>query len=201
MHAALEPTQQPDWVLSHEGYNVLSERRCRIPLRLRQRILGHACRSLGQPGPYLGGVAWIHQMGLLAALLRRRPFRHAQHRAAGARTGARRRLVAGAHPTGRRAAAGTRGRSAPRHPQARPAPWLAVVGLDASHPCRHHSNRAGDASSVACGPRGRAPTHVSFARPRWRRREVGSQFRAGRAWHGADATGAGPRRLAYRGRG
>lgn len=25
MHAALEPTQQPDWVLSHEGYNVLSK--------------------------------------------------------------------------------------------------------------------------------------------------------------------------------
>ena len=42
-------------------------------------------------------------MGILAALLRRGPVRHAQHRAASARTRACRRLVPRAHPARRRA--------------------------------------------------------------------------------------------------
>jgi hypothetical protein len=28
MHQALEPTQDPGWVLSHEGYKVLTESAC-----------------------------------------------------------------------------------------------------------------------------------------------------------------------------
>ena len=59
MHEALEPTQDPGWVLSHEGYNVLTESAARIALRVRQRIPGHARRSLGQPGPDLGVLAGI----------------------------------------------------------------------------------------------------------------------------------------------
>ena len=31
MRDALEPTQGPDWILSHEGYNVLTERAARMP--------------------------------------------------------------------------------------------------------------------------------------------------------------------------
>jgi hypothetical protein len=58
MHEALEPTQDPGWVLSHEGYNVLRE--CaRIAPRVRQWFLGHARRAVGQPGPDLGGLAGI----------------------------------------------------------------------------------------------------------------------------------------------
>src|SRR5215510_11491457 len=73
-------------------------------------------------------------MGILAALLRRGPVRHAQHRAARARTGACRRLVPRAHSAGRRAAVGARGRSDPRYPPARHAPRPPAVGLDPSHP-------------------------------------------------------------------
>ena len=148
MREALEPTQDSGWVLSHEGYNVLTESAVESALRARQWLSGHARRSLGQPRPDLGGLAGIHQMGILAALLRRRPVRHAQHRAAGARTGACRRLVPRAHPARRRTAAGARGRSARRHPQARHAPRPAAVSLDASHPCRHHRRQG--ASCAYC---------------------------------------------------
>src|SRR5215472_13187362 len=70
-------------------------------------------------------------MGILAALLRRRPVRHAQHRAASAGAGACRRLVPRAHSAGRRAAVGVRGRSAARHPPTRHAPRPAAVGVGA----------------------------------------------------------------------
>src|SRR5262249_33287761 len=70
-------------------------------------------------------------MGILAALLRRRPVRHAQHRAASAGAGACRRLVPRAHSAGRRAAVGARGRSAARHPPTRHAPRPAAVGVGA----------------------------------------------------------------------
>src|SRR5215831_5264550 len=138
-------------------------------------------------------------MGILAALLRRRPVRHAQHRAASARAGACRRLVPRAHSAGRRAAVGARGRSAARHPPTRHAPRPAAVGVDASHPRRHHRDRARAASLVAGGPRGGAAISATRAGSRRHRRESGGQFRDGRPWHGAGAVGAGPRRLAHRG--
>src|SRR6516165_8686708 len=138
-------------------------------------------------------------MGILAALLRRRPVRHAQHRAASAGAGACRRLVPRAHSVGRRAAVGARGRSASRHPPTRHAPRPAAVGVDASHPRRHHRDRARTASPVAGRPRGGAAISATRTGPRRHRREAGGQFRDGRPWHGAGATGAGPRRLAHRG--
>jgi len=62
MLEALEPTQDPGWVLRYEGYNVLSEsalesRFALISLRVRQRFLGHARRSLRQSRPDLGILA------------------------------------------------------------------------------------------------------------------------------------------------
>src|SRR6516162_9811409 len=138
-------------------------------------------------------------MGILAALLRRRPVRHAQHRAASAGTGACRRLVPRAHSAGWRAAVGARGRSDPRHPPARHAPRPPALGLDPSHPRRHHCDRARAASPVAGGPRGGAAISATRAGSRRHRREAGGQFRDGRPWHGAGAAGAGPRRLAHRG--
>ena len=45
MHAAPEPTQQPDWVLSHEGYNVLTESAVESCFALGNGFR-HACRSL-----------------------------------------------------------------------------------------------------------------------------------------------------------
>ncbi len=59
MLEALQPTQDPSWVLSHEGYNVLTESAVEFALRVRQRVLGHACRALDQPGPDLGSLAGI----------------------------------------------------------------------------------------------------------------------------------------------
>ena len=51
MHAALEPTQQPDWVLSHEGYNVLSESAVESRFALGNGFLGmRAARSVSR-GP------------------------------------------------------------------------------------------------------------------------------------------------------
>ena len=59
LHKSLEATQDPRWVLSHEGYNVLNESAVESALRVRQRLPGHARRSLGQPGPDLGSLARI----------------------------------------------------------------------------------------------------------------------------------------------
>jgi hypothetical protein len=138
-------------------------------------------------------------MGILAALLRCRPVRHAQHRASSASAGACRRLVPRAHFAGRRAALGARGRSDLWHPPARHAPRPAAVGLDASHPRRHHRNWARAASPVAGGPRGRAAISATRVGPRRCRCEAGGQFRDGRPRYGAGASGAGPRGLADRG--
>src|SRR6516225_3704307 len=115
-------------------------------------------------------------MGILAALLRRRPVRHAQHRAASAGAGACRRLVPRAPSAGRRAAVGARGRSAARHPPTRHAPRPAAVGVDASHPRRRHRDRARTASLVAGGPRGWAAISATCAGSRRHRREAGGQF-------------------------
>ena len=55
------------------------------------------------------------------------------------------------------------------------------------------------APPVAGGSRGGPATAAALAGPRRRRRAAGGQFRDGRARHGADAAGAGSRRLAHRG--
>ena len=62
MRAALEPTQQPDWVLSHEGYNVLSESAVESRFAFGNGFLGmRAARSVSR-GPtwvaWLGYIRW-----------------------------------------------------------------------------------------------------------------------------------------------
>ena len=73
MPEVMTASQAPGWVLHHEGYSVLTESGS-IPLCPRQRICRHARRSLGQPRPDVGGLARLFKMGILAALLRGRPF-------------------------------------------------------------------------------------------------------------------------------
>ena len=57
MHDALEPTQDPGWILSHEGYNVLTESAVESRLAFGNGFLGmRAARSVSR-GPTW--VAWL----------------------------------------------------------------------------------------------------------------------------------------------
>src|SRR5262250_25120 len=57
MHEALEPTQDPGWLLSHEGYNVLTESAVESGLAFGNGFLGmRAARSVSR-GPTW--VAWL----------------------------------------------------------------------------------------------------------------------------------------------
>src|SRR5262249_32762292 len=57
MHEALEPTQDPGWLLSHQGYNVLTESAVESGLALGNGFLGiRAARSVSR-GPTW--VAWL----------------------------------------------------------------------------------------------------------------------------------------------
>jgi trehalose/maltose hydrolase-like predicted phosphorylase len=57
MHEALEPTQDPGWILSHEGYNVLTESAVESRLAFGNGFLGmRAARSVSR-GPTW--VAWL----------------------------------------------------------------------------------------------------------------------------------------------
>src|SRR6516164_7069000 len=57
MHEALEPTEDPGWVLSHEGYNILSESAVEARLAFGNGFLGmRAARSVSR-GPTW--VAWL----------------------------------------------------------------------------------------------------------------------------------------------
>jgi hypothetical protein len=85
MHEVLEPTQDPDWILSHEGYNVLSESALESRLAFGNGFLGmRAARSVSR------GPTWValQQMGILAALQCSGTVRRAQHRATSACIGA-----------------------------------------------------------------------------------------------------------------
>src|SRR3974390_3811780 len=62
MHEALEPTQDPCWLLTHEGYNVLSESAVESRLAFGNGFLGmRAARSVSR-GPtwvaWLGYIRW-----------------------------------------------------------------------------------------------------------------------------------------------
>src|SRR6516225_1651725 len=62
MLETLEPTQQPGWVLSHEGYNVLSESAVESRFAFGNGFLGmRAARSVSR-GPtwvaWLGYIRW-----------------------------------------------------------------------------------------------------------------------------------------------
>ena len=117
LHESLEPTQDPRWVLNHEGYNVLSESAVEFGFALGNGFLGtRAARSVSR------GPTWVARLGY---------SRWASGRAATSPAcltcptssrrcrGACRRLVPRAHRARRRTAAGSRGRSARQHPQAR----------------------------------------------------------------------------------
>jgi trehalose/maltose hydrolase-like predicted phosphorylase len=57
MHEALEPTRDPGWLLSHQGYNVLTESAVESSLALGNGFLGmRAARSVSR-GPTW--VAWL----------------------------------------------------------------------------------------------------------------------------------------------
>src|SRR6516164_7917944 len=58
MHEALEPTQDPCWLLTHEGYNVLSESAVESRLAFGNGFLGmRAARSVSR------GPTWVSWMG------------------------------------------------------------------------------------------------------------------------------------------
>jgi trehalose/maltose hydrolase-like predicted phosphorylase len=59
MLEALKPTQEPGWVLSHDGYNVLTESAVESRFAFGNGFLGmRAARSV-QPGPDVGRLAGI----------------------------------------------------------------------------------------------------------------------------------------------
>ena len=58
MLEALQPTQDPDWVLGHEGYNVLTESAVESRFALRNGLLGmRAARSISR------GPTWVGWLG------------------------------------------------------------------------------------------------------------------------------------------
>ena len=54
MHDVMEPTQDPHWVLNHEGYDVLTESSVEFALCPWERVSWRARLALGQPWPDVG---------------------------------------------------------------------------------------------------------------------------------------------------
>jgi trehalose/maltose hydrolase-like predicted phosphorylase len=66
MMEALEPTRDPGWVLTHKGYNVLTENAVESRFALGNGFLGmRASRPVSRQ------LAGLYQVGVVAALLRR----------------------------------------------------------------------------------------------------------------------------------
>ena len=200
MHA-LEPTQQPDWVLSHEGYNVLSESAVESRFALGNGFLGmRAARSVSR-GPtwvaWLGYIRWASWPRCYVAGLFDMPNTEPPVPAlVPVADWSRVRILLDGEPLLAREGEvllGTRKLDLRRGLLLSAWTHRTPAGITATGQELRLLSLADRAV--------RAPINVSFVRPRWRRREVGSQFRIGRAWHGADAAGAEPRCLAYRGRG
>src|SRR3974390_173107 len=60
MHEALEPTQDPGWVLSHDGYNLLTESAVESRLAFGNGFLGmRAARSVSR------GPTWVGWLGYM----------------------------------------------------------------------------------------------------------------------------------------
>ena len=201
MHVALEPTQEPGWVLSHEGYNVLSESAVESRFAFGNGFLGmRAARSVSR-GPtwvaWLGYIRWASWPRCYVAGLFDMPNTEPPVPAlVPVADWSRVRILLDGEPLLAREGEvllGTRKLDMRRGLLLSAWTHRTPAGITAT------GQRA--ASSVAGGPRGRAATSASLAGPRRRRREAGGQFRAGRPRHGADATGAGPRCLADRGHG
>lgn len=71
MHEALEPRQDPGWVLSHEGYNVLTESAVESRLAFGNGFLGmRAARSVSRGPTWVG---WLGYMWQAKAIMSTRP--------------------------------------------------------------------------------------------------------------------------------
>ena len=115
-HEVLQPTREPNWVLSHHGYSVLTENIVESRFSLGNGFMGmRAARPISR-GPTW--VSWLelHAMGVVAALLRRGCVRHPQYGAAGPRARASRRLVEDSSLARRGTAPGAGRRVAGRRP-------------------------------------------------------------------------------------
>jgi trehalose/maltose hydrolase-like predicted phosphorylase len=60
MHEAMVPTRDPGWILSHEGYSILSESAVESRFALGNGFLGaHAARSISR------GPTWVSWLGYI----------------------------------------------------------------------------------------------------------------------------------------
>src|SRR5215831_17488380 len=199
MHEALEPTRDPDWLLSHQGYNVLTESAVESSLAFGNGFLGmRAARSVSR-GPtwvaWLGYSRWASWPRCYVAGLFDMPNTEPPVPAlVPVADWSRVRILLDGEPLLAREGEvllGTRQLDMRR--------GLLLSAWTHRTPRRHHRDRARTASPVAGGPRGGAAISATRAGSRRHRREAGGQFRDGRPWHGAGAVGAGPRCLAHRG--
>ena len=134
----------------------------------------------------------------MAPLLRRRSVRYTEHRAPGARTGARRRLVAHPDRAGRNAGDGARGPGPLRNAHAGHAPGAGCRGRDWPHALRRHRHWPRNPAFVARGSRRRTAALARHDRSQRRRGARGGQFRDGRTRDDSRAPGGGFGRLADR---
>ena len=199
MHKVMEATQDPGWVLSHDGYSVLSESAVESRLAFGNGFLGmRAARSISR-GPtwvtWLGYIRWASWPRCYVAGLFDIPNTEPPVPAlVPVADWSRVRILLDGEPLLAREGEvllGTRKLDMRR--------GLLVSAWTHRTPAGSYRQRARAAPSVAGGPRGGAATCAALFGPRRGRREAGGQFRIGRPRHGAGAFRAGPRRLADRG--
>jgi hypothetical protein len=77
MRDVMEPTHEPEWILSHEGYDVLTESAVESCFALAKWISWSPRGSIGQPRPHwvswLGYIKWASWPGCYVADLFDRP--------------------------------------------------------------------------------------------------------------------------------
>ena len=201
MLEALEPTRDPGWVLSHEGYNVLTESAVESRFALGNGFLGmRAARSVSR-GPtwlsWLGYIRWAswprcYVAGLFDIPNTEPPVPALVPIADWSRV----RIVLDGEPLLAREGemlAGVRRLDLRR--------GVLLSSWTHRTPAGDHRHRARAAPPVAGGLRDGAAAPAILAGPRRRRGDAGGQLCDGRPRHGADAAGAGPRRLAHGGHG
>ena len=193
------PTRDPGWVLSHEGYDVLTESAVESRFALGNGFLGmRAARSVSR-GPtwvsWLGYIRWASWPRCYVAGLFDMPNTEPPVPAlVPVADWSRVRILLDGSPLLRA--------------RARSSPARASSTCAAACCCRSWTHRTPAGITVtgrelrlavAGGPRGGTAAPAVLAGPRRRRRDAGGQLRDGRPGHGADAAGAGPRRLAHGG--
>lgn len=173
MLKALEPTQEPGWVLSHQGYNVLTESAVESRFAFGNGFLGmRAARSVSR-GPtwvgWLGYSRWAswprcYVAGLFDVPNIEPPVPALVPVADWSRV----RVLLDGEPLLAR-----EGEIRVGHPQARPTARRTAIGLDAPHPRRYHRRGARATPPLTGGPPGGPATHAVLAGPRRRRRDAG----------------------------